>query len=110
MSGSSQDAASSLIAEIRRQSGLTQAELARRARMPRSVLSVYEHGRRQPSVAALARIADAAGLELRLQPMSDETSTVRAGRLLAQVLDLAEQLPYRPAHELAYPPLRRIAA
>jgi hypothetical protein len=30
--------------------------------------------------------------------------------VLAQVLDLAEQLPYRPSRELAYPPLYRAAA
>ena len=44
-----------LIGEIRRRSGLTQAELARRAGLPRSVLNAYERGRRQPGVDALAR-------------------------------------------------------
>jgi hypothetical protein len=34
----------------------------------------------------------------------------RAGRLLAQVLDLAEALPQRRRGELAYPPLKRLAA
>ena len=34
----------------------------------------------------------------------------RAGEILAQVLDLAEQLPQRPRGELAYPPLIRLAA
>jgi len=31
----------------------------------------------------------------------------RNARLLAQVIDLAESLPYRPRRTLAYPPLRR---
>ena len=31
-----------------------------------------------------------------------------AGQVLAQVIDLAEALPYRPAGELAYPPLNRL--
>jgi transcriptional regulator with XRE-family HTH domain len=102
--------AGELIGEIRRTSGLTQAELARRTGSQRSVLSAYEHGRRQPAVAALARIAAAAGLELRVARASDRAEHVRAGRILAQVLDLAEQLPYQPSRELSYPPLIRLAA
>src|SRR4051812_34470075 len=99
-----------LIGEIRRESGLSQAELARRTGMQRSVLSAYEHGRRQPSVAALARIARAAGLEVRVSPACDQPALEHAGNILGQVLDLAELIPYRPRRELAYPPLIRLAA
>jgi transcriptional regulator with XRE-family HTH domain len=102
--------AGELIRELRRDSGLSQAELARRTGMPRSVLSAYEHGHRQPSVAALARIAAAAGVELRLAPTADRAAIEHAGKVLSQVLDLAEHLPYRPRPELAYPPLIRLAA
>lgn len=102
--------AGALIRQARREAGVTQAELARRTGIHSSVLSAYEHCRRQPSVAALARIAQACGQELRMDLPSVERSTVRAGRILAQVLDLAEQLPYRPSRELAYPPLYRAAA
>jgi transcriptional regulator with XRE-family HTH domain len=102
--------AGELILTVRRQSGLSQAELSRRAGMPRSVLSAYEHGHRQPSVAALARIAAAAGLEINVGPPSAWPSLMRAGEILAQVLDLAELLPHRPRRELAYPPLIRLAA
>ena len=101
-------AAGELIGEIRRQSGLRQAELARRAGLPRSVLNAYEHGRRQPGVDALARIAAAAGLELRIEPASATVDPVRAGRILAQVLDLAEALPGRRRRALEYPPLDRL--
>jgi transcriptional regulator with XRE-family HTH domain len=102
--------AGELIGEIRRESGLSQAELARRTGIQRSVLSAYEHGRRQPSVTALARIAGAAGLEVRVSPATDDLALVQAGNILVQVLDLAELLPYRPRRELAYPPLIRLAA
>jgi transcriptional regulator with XRE-family HTH domain len=103
--------AGELVGKIRRESGLSQAELARRAGMPRSVLSAYEHGHRQPAVAALARIAAAAGLEIGVGlPPGAGLDVARAGEILAQVLDLAEQLPQRPRGELAYPPLIRLAA
>jgi transcriptional regulator with XRE-family HTH domain len=106
----SNSVASELIGEIRRASGLGQAELARRTGIQRSVLSAYEHGRRQPSVAALSRIAAAAGMELQLAPAADQEAVEHAGAVLSQVLDLAEQLPYRSRKELEYPPLIRLAA
>ena len=59
---------SSLVEEIRKHSGLSQAELARRAGLPRSVLNVYLHGRREPGADALLRIAAAAGFDLRPTP------------------------------------------
>jgi transcriptional regulator with XRE-family HTH domain len=100
--------AATLIAEIVGRSGLTQAELARRAGLDRSVLSAYAHGRRQPSVAALGRIADGAGLKLEMAPSIDGPATEHAGRVLSQVLDLAGSLPYRPRPRLEYPPLIRL--
>jgi len=96
-----------LIAEMRERRGLTQAELARAAGMTRSVVNAYERGRRQPGVDALARLAEAAGMQLRLARLARaEPSTVdpeRAGRILEQVLELAELLPYRRRGRLAYP-------
>src|SRR5271168_1487706 len=102
--------AGELIGKMRRESCLSQAELARRAGMPRSVLSAYEHGHRQPAVAALARIVAAAGLEITVGPPAARLDLARAGAILAQVLDLAEKLPQRPRGELAYPSLSRLAA
>lgn len=102
------EVAGELLCDIRRRSGLRQAELARRADMPRSVLSAYEHGHRQPGVDALARIASAAGMELKLgycNPVDHE----RAGRILSEVLDLAESLPARRRGPLRYPPFPRLA-
>jgi transcriptional regulator with XRE-family HTH domain len=106
---SSGKVAGDLIGEIRRGTGLRQAELARRAGLPRSVMNAYEHGRRQPGVDALARIAAAAGLELRIGPSSAPVEPLRAARILAQVLDLAEALPGRRRGALEYPPLSRLA-
>jgi transcriptional regulator with XRE-family HTH domain len=96
---------SSLVEEIRRRSGLNQAELARRAGMPRSVLNVYLHGRREPGADALLRIAAAAGLDLQPTPRRSPVDPEQASRRLVQVLELAEALPYSPRERLGYPRL-----
>lgn len=95
-----------LIAEVIAQSGLTQAELARRAGLPRSVLNAYLKGHREPGVDAFLRIAAAGGVELGIEPREPPVDPKRAGRILNQVLGLAEALPYRPRAEMAYPPLK----
>jgi transcriptional regulator with XRE-family HTH domain len=96
-----------LLEEIRRRSGLSQAELARRAGMPRSVINTYLKGRREAGADALSRIAAAGGLELKLAPRSAPVDPRRAGRRLAQVLELAEALPFRRSRKLRYPNLPR---
>ncbi len=110
MSGSNARVAGGLIAQIRRTSGLSQAEIARRSGLQSSVLSAYEHGRRQPSVAALARIARAAGLELAISPLDDADALERSGRILGDVLELADRMPSKPRGELEYPPLIRLGS
>lgn len=92
-----------LVAEIQRRSHLSQAALARRAGLPRSVLNVYLHGRREPGADALIRLAAAAGFGLELTRRSPPVDPERAGEILAQVLDLAEALPFRPRGELQTP-------
>jgi transcriptional regulator with XRE-family HTH domain len=93
--------AAELIREIRDERGLSQAELARAAGLTRSVVNAYEHGRRQPGVDALARLAESAGMRLRVTP--EAIDPIRAGRILEQVLDLASELPYRRPGKLEYP-------
>jgi hypothetical protein len=100
--------AGDLIREIRNERGLSQAELARAAGLTRSVVNAYEHGRRQPGVDALARIAESAGMRLQVTPAP--VDPIRAGRILEQVLDLASELPYRRPGKLEYPTTLRDCA
>lgn len=100
--------AAALLEEILRQSGLTQAELARRAGIPRSVLNVYLRGRREPGVETLLRIAAAGGMDLRIVQRKPAVEPERASRILVQVLELAEALPFRPRAEMQYPPLAEL--
>lgn len=97
--------AASLLLGVRRASGLTQTELARRAGIPHSVLSAYEHGRRDPTTRSLARIVEAAGYRLTIS--SAPVDTKRAGRILADALRLADKLPKRRRGELVFPRLPR---
>jgi transcriptional regulator with XRE-family HTH domain len=98
--------AAALVAEILEKSGLTQAELARRAGLQRSVLNAYLRGHREPGADALLRIAGAAGVKLELEERKPPVDPQRASYILNQVLGLAEALPFRPGAEMAYPPLK----
>lgn len=96
------DAAAEL-RRARRAAGLTQRALATRAGTSQATLSAYESGRKQPSVATLSRLLGACGA--RLEVRSDGERLARSGRHLAEVLALAEALPYQPARTLTYPRL-----
>src|SRR5262245_66467868 len=95
----------SLVKEIKDHSGLSQAELARRSGLPRSVVNAYLKGTREPGVDALAKLAAAGGFELRIERRKPPVDADRAGRVLVQVLELAEALPFRPRAEMGYPRL-----
>jgi transcriptional regulator with XRE-family HTH domain len=94
-----------LTEKIRSRSGLSQAELARRAGLPRSVVNAYLRGHRVPGGDALSRLATAGGFELDLVPRKPPVDPERASRILVEVLELAEALPFRPRPDFAYPRL-----
>ncbi len=79
--------AGDLISRARGMAGLTQTELALRSGISQSVLSVYESGRRQPSMPTLLAIIDATGigLEIQLSPArsSPPPMTTALGRLVS---------------------------
>jgi uncharacterized protein len=56
--------AAALLATVRREAGLTQAELARRAKTSQAMVARYETGAASPTVRTLARLLRAAGREL----------------------------------------------
>lgn len=49
---------------VRRESGLTQTELAARAGTSRTTLSAYEHGRKSPTLSTVERVLDSVGYDL----------------------------------------------
>jgi transcriptional regulator with XRE-family HTH domain len=104
---------SKLLRDARTRSGLTQAELASRSGTSQAALSAYERGRKDPAASTASRILAAAGHRLVAEPAGRPVVTpspaelAERGRILAQVIDLAERLPGRTARELRYPPLGR---
>lgn len=103
--------AGALIRETRLCRGLTQAQLAAAARTSQTAVSAYESGAREPSLDTLARLLAAAGARLTVAPLApaartpSRTELARAGRTLAQVIELAEALPVRHQRELRFPRL-----
>lgn len=99
------------IRRARQDAGLTQAELAERAGTSQATISAYEAGRKDPSATTLARVLAAAGARLTSEPRGFAVGRPTRGdledraRILAQVLDLAEALPFRRAPDLDYPRL-----
>ena len=56
-----------LIREARRRASLTQAELAARVGTSQPAIARYERARSMPDISTLHRIAEACGLQLRLE-------------------------------------------
>lgn len=56
----------------RKMQGITQAELARRAGIPRSNITRFESGNYNPSLELLVRIAAALGMTLQMQLTAKE--------------------------------------
>jgi transcriptional regulator with XRE-family HTH domain len=56
-----------ILREARVRAGLTQRELARRARKAQSEIARLEAGRQEPTLATLERLVRAAGFDLKVQ-------------------------------------------
>lgn len=103
--------AASILRRARRQAGLTQSALAGRSATSQATVSAYENGRKQPSVATLARLLAAAGSRLTSTPIErpvvrvNEAELTSRAKTLLEVLALAEALPARPEPTLRFPPL-----
>jgi predicted nucleotidyltransferase/DNA-binding XRE family transcriptional regulator len=82
-----------LLRQARRRCGLSQEDLARRAGTTQSVISVYESGRRQPSLPTLMSLIEATGSQLNLQLADPPTVSAKIGKPLAgRVQDNAGQI------------------
>lgn len=100
------------IAALRRNQGLSQAELARHLQISPSAVGMYEQGRREPSGALLVSIARIFGVStdylLTGHPAPAEETAVCD--LLAARLDAAEAMLHRRADPLSRKELAALLA
>lgn len=95
-------AASRMLVEARKRAGLSQADLAARAGVARTSLSMYESGSREPGADTFVRLLEAAGTAVSAFRFTDQE--VRAARKLVDLLELADALPHRwPGDDLQFP-------
>ncbi len=86
------EAAGALLRTARQQGGLSQAKLARRAGVTQSVISAYESGARQPSLATLARLVAATGSDLEVRVSSPSDVADLDGRLARRVQEHRKEI------------------
>ncbi len=84
--------AAGLLRQARHLAGVSQADLAARAAVPRSMISAYERDVRQPTLATLLRLLKAAGYELRMHLVPyDDHDDVLAERRAAWPVEEQER-------------------
>ena len=103
--------AATLLRTARLRRGLTQSEVAARARTSQPVVSAYEHGAREPSVETLRRLIGGTGERLviglaeRVPALPPLATPERHAAALVDVLLLADAVPRRtpPARVVTFP-------
>jgi transcriptional regulator with XRE-family HTH domain len=97
--------AATVVRTLRQRAGLSLRQLARRAGTSHATLSAYEHGRVEPGVDTVERIARAAGFSVtaELAPVPGGDRAGSRGDELVAVLELAAMFPARHAPELTFP-------
>jgi transcriptional regulator with XRE-family HTH domain len=100
-----------LLLRARERAGLSQRELAARARTSAAAICMYEQGDRVPRVDTLARVMAAMGatLELDATMAPGQIDVAANGRVLEQLLDLVDHLPQRSSERLHAPVFRALA-
>ena len=78
-----------LLITARRQSGLTQAQMAKIAKTTQSAIAAYEAGRREPTVPVLQRMLEATGHNLVIAFEADEN--------IYRIADLARDIRKTPS-------------
>jgi transcriptional regulator with XRE-family HTH domain len=75
--------ASAILRQLRRDSGLTQRDLAAKAGVPQSTIAEVEAGQREPSLTLLSRIAESSGrsIAIRLAPLPRHSAVATANTI-----------------------------
>jgi transcriptional regulator with XRE-family HTH domain len=92
----------SIIATVKRRTGLTGKELAARAGTSASTLSAYERGLVVPSVATLDRIIRSSGLVAFVELLESPSARV-PNTTIEELLTFVDQAPSMPNEKLVGP-------
>lgn len=94
-----------MLRAARERAGLSIRDLARLAGTSHSAVVAYESGAREPRLDTFERLLRATGMRVRVEAGPEARVDVgRNGRLLAEVLALADALPQRrPERRLRFP-------
>lgn len=95
----------SLLAVARKEAGLSISEVARRAGTSRPTVSAYEHGRVSPTLDTMARILQATGHQLVIEPVARWTQFAVGRGRIAFVPDRLPKLPASQALRTVHLPI-----
>jgi len=75
--------ASAILRQLRRESGMTQRDLAAKAGVPQSTIAEVEAGRREPSLTLLSKIAESVGqsIAIELSPLRRDSAVATANTI-----------------------------
>ncbi|MDQ1732076.1 MAG: hypothetical protein QOK10_2235 [Pseudonocardiales bacterium] len=95
-----------LLERVRRAAGLTQQDLARRARTSRTAVSAYENGHKSPSLSTVERLLAESGYELDARPLVTFQRVAGQRRHRYDIPDRLPQLPTEQALATVQLPLQ----
>lgn len=95
--------AAAVLAKARRAAGLSQAELAARAGIQRSAVTMYETGAREPGAGVFLRLLAATGAALEAGRPAGTIDCWRNSALFVSLTSVLEAAPVGPAGPLEFP-------
>lgn len=93
--------AGTMLRDARQRRGLTLDQVARRSRVAKSTLSLYENGRQQPSVAVLDHLLGTLGVELTIRDSVPDSASKAIA--LERVCAIGMSLPRKNRESIAFP-------
>ena len=96
-------AAAALIAEARKAAGLSQAELAERAGIQRTAVTMYETGAREPGAEIFLRLLTATGAAVESARPTARIDCWRNSAVFARLASVLGAVPVKAAGPLEFP-------
>ena len=92
-----------MLLEARQAAGLTQAELARRSGVPRTAISMYENGSREPGADVFLRLLTATGAAVEQGRPTREVDCYRNSEVFTSLTSILNSVPIKDSEALGFP-------